>query len=112
MKIIRRIGDFARDISGRFFLRRHYPLPVTMEVLKHLYPEMDWSRVTFHEGLPWFTPLVAPFVTAQALPDFYSCTRFRIYLRKFDESRAQCIADIAHEAFHILQAMQHARGYG
>jgi hypothetical protein len=111
-KLLQRVRNFAEDVSSRFFLRKHQPLPATMEVLSNLYPEMDWQRVSFYEGLPWFTPIVAPFVNAQALPDFYSCSRFRIYLRKFDETRAQCVADIAHEAFHILQAMQHARGYG
>jgi hypothetical protein len=62
--------------------------------------------------LPWFTPTVAPYVTAQALPNFYSLNRFRIYLTKYDESRAQCLADVVHEAFHIMQAMEFQKGYG
>jgi hypothetical protein len=62
--------------------------------------------------LPWFTPLVAPYVTAQALPRFYSLGGYRIYLRKFDESRPQCLADIVHEGYHIMQSMHFAKGYG
>jgi hypothetical protein len=73
---------------------------------------VDWGRVDFYEGLPWFTPIVAPYVTAQALPDFYSFSRYRIYLKKLDESRAQCLADIVHEAYHITQAMAFWKGYG
>jgi hypothetical protein len=83
-----------------------------MEVLRTLYPNIDWRRVDFYEGLPWFTPAVAPYVTAQALPQFYSFSKFRIYLKKYDESRPQCVADIVHEAFHVMQAMHFARGYG
>jgi len=83
-----------------------------MQLLRDLYPGIDWKRVDFYEGLPWFTPSVAPYVTAQALPQFYSLGRFRIYLTKFDETRAQCLADIVHEAFHIMQAMHFMKGYG
>lgn len=83
-----------------------------MKMLSVIYPTLDWDRVSFYEGLPWFTPLVAPYVTAQVLPDFYSFGKYRIYLKKIDESRAQCLADIAHEGFHILQAMHFGKGYG
>jgi hypothetical protein len=101
-----------KNISKNFFLKKHEPLPGTIELLKGLYPTVDWSRVDFYEGLPWFTPVVAPYVTAQALPNFYSFSRFRIYLKKFDETRAQCLADIVHEGMHIMQAMQYMKGYG
>lgn len=103
---------FIKTVKENFFLRRHYPDPSTMHVLRTIYPGVDWNRVDFYEGLPWFTPVVAPYVNAQALPQFYSFSRFRIYLRKFDESRAQCIADIVHEAFHVMQAMHFNKGYG
>lgn len=95
-----------------FFLKKHIPLPSTLKLLCDLYPAVDWSRVDFYEGLPWFTPLVAPYVTAQAMPQFYSFSKYRIYLKKFDESRAQCLADIVHEGYHIMQAMQFMNGYG
>jgi hypothetical protein len=83
-----------------------------MALLKTIYPTIDWTRVDFYEGLPWFTPFFVPFVTAQALPQFYSCSRYSIYIHTIDESRAQCLADIIHEAFHILQAMRFGKGYG
>jgi hypothetical protein len=107
-----KILALAASIRNSFFLKRHHILPGTQKLLAELYPGVDWSRVSFYEGLPWFTGFVAPYVTAQALPDFYSFGRYRIYLKKFDESRAQCIADIVHEAFHLLQAMHFLRGYG
>lgn len=103
---------FFNTIRENFFLRPHQPQPSTLEILRSLYPSVNWNRVDFYEGLPWFTPLVAPYVNAQALPNFYSFGRFRIYLRKFDESRAQCLADVVHEAFHIMQAMHFRNGYG
>jgi hypothetical protein len=103
---------FLRATRQHFFLKRFQPSPATLELLQSIYPGIDWRRVSFHEGLPWFTPFVAPYVTAQALPDFYSFRRFRIYLKKYDETRAQCIADIVHESFHIMQAMSLNKGYG
>ncbi len=101
-----------REIKNNFFLKKRTILPTTHELLKDLYPSVDWSRVDFYEGLPWYTPFIAPYVTAQALPQFYSCSRYSIYLYRFDESRAQCLADIVHEGFHVLQAMQFMKGYG
>jgi hypothetical protein len=101
-----------QPMRNNFFLRRHEPLPSTIQLLRDLYPNVNWNRVEFYEGLPWFTPAVAPYVTCQALPQFYSFSKFRIYIKKFDEGRARCLADIVHEAFHVMQAMHFARGYG
>jgi hypothetical protein len=106
---IKRICELS---TSSFFLRKHIPRASTIKLLGDLYPSVNWKRVDFYEGLPWFTPLVAPYVTAQAMPQFYSLSKYRIYLKKFDESRAQCLADIVHEGFHIMQAMQFANGYG
>jgi hypothetical protein len=105
-------GDFLIAVKKNYRLQKYTPNPSTVRLLENLYPGVEWSRVDFYTGLPWFTPTVAPYVTAQALPQFYSFGRFRIYLSHFDESRAQCIADIVHEAFHIMQAMYFNRGYG
>jgi hypothetical protein len=104
--------EFFKTAKSNFRLRKYTPTPSTMQLLRDIYPGVNWNRVDFYEGLPWFTPSVAPYVTAQALPQFYSLGRFRIYLTKFDESRAQCIADVVHEAFHIMQAMHFMKGYG
>jgi hypothetical protein len=100
------------NAKSHFFLRRHRPLESTLNILKDLYPNVNWDRVDFYEGLPWFTPAIAPYVTAQALPQFYSFGRYSIYLKKFDESRVQCLADIVHEAFHVMQASHFSKGYG
>jgi hypothetical protein len=112
MAFLQKPSNFLQLIRGSFFLRRHHPNEDTMNVLRELYPNVNWKRVDFYEGLPWFTPLVAPYVTCQALPKFYSFGGFRIYLRKFDEKRAQCVADIVHEAYHVMQGMHFNRGYG
>jgi|GEM_PF-5844359 len=109
MKGIRKI---IQSINTNFFLKKYTPLPSTMQLLKDLYPTVDWNRVDFYEGLPWFTPFIASYVNAQALPQFYSFSRFSIYLRKFDESRAQCLGDIVHEGMHIRQGMYFWNGYG
>ncbi len=106
------LKSLLRSYRSHFFLRKHIPNEATLRLLKILYPDVNWNRVDFYEGLPWFTPFVAPYVTAQALPQFYSFSRYRIYVTKFDESRAQCVADIIHEGFHVNQAMQYWKGYG
>ena len=111
-KKIKKIGRGLRSIRSNFFLTKQIPLPSTMAILKDLYPAVNWNRVDFYEGLPWFTPYIAPYVTAQALPQFYSFSRYRIYIKKFDESRAQCLADIIHEGYHVMQAMNFWKGYG
>lgn len=111
-KIIKKTKEVFKSIKGSFFLRKHTPLASTIKLLKDLYPSVNWNRVDFYEGLPWFTPFIAPYVNAQALPQFYSFSRYRIYIQKFDESRAQCLADIVHEGYHVMQAMHFWKGYG
>lgn len=105
-------GTLRTILREHFFLKKHEVRESTLQLLRQIYPSVDWSRVDFYEGLPWFTPMAAPFVSAQALPHFYSTHRFRIYLKKFDESRAQCLADIVHEAYHVMQGMSFQKGYG
>jgi hypothetical protein len=112
IKRLKRTAVSMRIYRKNFFRKRHYPSEATMQLLKDLYPRIDWKRVHFYEGLPWFTPPVAPYVTAQALPRSYSLGGFSIYLKQYDEERAQCLADIIHEAFHVMQAMTYGRGYG
>lgn len=111
-KEFRLIGAILHVAGNNLFLKKIIPQPTTLVLLRSLYPTVNWKRVSFYEGLPWFTPAVAPYVTAQALPDFYSIGRYCIYLRKWDESRVQCLADLMHEGFHVLQAMQFRKGYG
>jgi hypothetical protein len=109
------MGLFRKYLSSvrtNLFLRKHEPLPSTLRLLREIYPSVNWDRVDFYEGLPWYTAFVAPYVTAQALPQFFSFGRFRIYLTKYDESRAQCLADIVHEGMHVMQAMKYMKGYG
>lgn len=107
-----RVRNIIDSVNKNFFLKKQTPLPSTIQLLKDLYPTVNWNRVDFYEGLPWFTPFIAPYVNAQALPQFYSFNRFSIYLIKFDESRAQCLADIVHEGMHVLQGMKFWKGYG
>ncbi|MCW3077333.1 MAG: hypothetical protein JWO32_1942 [Bacteroidetes bacterium] len=106
------LNTFFKVSVNSLFLKKQNPLPGTIQLLKDVYPGVNWSRVRFYEGLPWFTPLVAPYVTAQALPDFYSFGKLKIYIKKFDESNPECLADIVHEGYHITQYMHFLKGYG
>lgn len=109
---MKRLKEIIHSVTTNFFLKKYIPQPSTMQLLKDIYPTVDWNRVDFYEGLPWFTPFIASYVNAQALPQFYSFSRFSIYLRKFDESRAQNLGDIIHEGMHVLQGMHFWKGYG
>jgi len=109
---MRKIVKKITEVKTSFYLKKHIPSPSTVQLLKDLYPSVNWNRVDFYEGLPWFTPYIAPYVTAQALPEFYSFSRYRIYTKNFDETKPQYLADIVHEGYHVMQAMHFWKGYG
>jgi hypothetical protein len=88
-------------------------------VLETLFPTVDWTRVTFFSGLPWYIVDT----NAITLPDPYSLSRFRIYLgeridfcdRKNAAGRLApnfALNTLVHEALHVRQFTQIARGYG
>lgn len=47
------------------------------ELLAFLYPTVDWSRVTFYSGLPWW---VASGTSAITIPDPIGVLGYRVYL--------------------------------
>lgn len=80
-----------------------------MELLGFLYPTVDWSRVDFYSGLPWWTAGAS----AITIPDPVSLGRFRIHMGNLtDPCSPTTMRVIVHEAFHVLQFMSFNSGYG
>lgn len=90
------------------------------KVLEALYPTVDWTRVHFFSGKPWY---ILPGYGAITLPEPFSLSKFRIYLGsatdfcdKFDQGGQLkpnvALNTIVHEGFHILQFTHIAGGLG
>jgi hypothetical protein len=91
------------------------------ELLETLYPSVDWDRVEFYEGLPWYTNVFntigswfgALQTAAITLPDPVGFSAFRIYFAKpVDFCDPKFIATLVHEAYHVAQFMSVGGGYG
>jgi hypothetical protein len=88
-----------------------------LRLLEHLYPTVDWTRVGFFSGLPWYTSLANSFVsvptTAITLPDPLTSGAFRLYLGdNTDFCDPAQLKVLVHEAYHIHQFMSVGGGYG
>jgi hypothetical protein len=109
-----RLERFLDKYIRTVFPKRVQPSKQLIEMLKVIYPTLDLDRIRFFEGIPWFTRYVAPYVTAQALPDTYSLRKLNIHVKEYDESSPNILADIVHEAYHMVQyeRFQNAWGIG
>jgi hypothetical protein len=72
------------------------------DILKEMYPEINWVNVICFEGLPWYMKLSNAIGTA--LPDSYNRKRVNIYFKKYKDTPVkQRLLLLVHESFHILQ---------
>lgn len=94
--------------------------PCAQKLLDYLYPTVDWTRVGFFSGLPWYTALAnsltpsgsAP-TAAITLPDPVSTGSFRVYLGSHtDFCDDNHLKLLVHEAMHVHQFMAVGGGYG
>jgi hypothetical protein len=107
-----KLESFLEKYIKFVFPRRVYPSEKIMQLLRVIYPKLDLEQIKFYEGIPWFTKYVAPFVTAQALPDTYSLRKLNIHVKKYDENDCLILADIVHEAYHMVQYERFWKGWG
>lgn len=93
--------------------------PITLpdcaqKLIERLYPTVDWNRVTFLKGLPWWQFIGS----AITLPDPLDPWRFRVYLGNDTDfcssvpPAPEALSTLVHEAYHIAQFMSVAGGYG
>lgn len=74
-----------------------------LKTLEKIYPTIDWKKVKFYDGLPWFTALFAPRTNAITLPGTYGFHNIVIHFKKFDPYTTKGISTVIHEGFHVLQ---------
>ena len=73
-----------------------------LQLLKTLYPTVNWNNVHFYNSLPWFIP--SSQASAITLPGTYNFTRINIYFdNNFDPCSCGGLATIVHEGLHVLQ---------
>jgi hypothetical protein len=98
--------DKLKEASSNFY---HWFKPKEIEkpdyvlqMLKTIYPKVNWNNVHFHNKLPWFIP---PSQTiAITLPGIYSFNKIHIYFNKnFNPCNYKGLGTIVHEGFHVVQ---------
>lgn len=108
--------EWLEDLLDRYFRilfpKRVNPSGNLLQLLRVIYPTLNLDKIRFYEGVPWFTRYVAPYVTAQALPDTYSLRTLNIYVQKYDERNCNIVADIVHEAYHMVQYERFWKAWG
>lgn len=93
----------------RIFPKKIEPSPFTQQLLKSLYPTVNWEKVKMYKGLPWFLP---KWTSAIVLPASWHYQRMHIYFRDFEEKNITGLSTIVHEGMHILQASDIAKAKG
>lgn len=95
-----------------FFPQRIDPSGCVLEVLRFVYPTVDWDRVSFHEGWPHVIGLSRN--AAVTLPDPYTTRRIRVYFKagRWNPGTRAGLGLIVHEGFHVLQCHDVLGGRG
>lgn len=93
----------AKDTFYAFFPRVKNVPDCVLDLLKFIYPTVDWSNVVFHEGLPLV--LAAGTQKAVVVPDWWTPCVVRVYFRpgEWDPCTCRGLGIIVHEGFHVLQ---------
>jgi len=83
-----------------------------MELLRRLYPTIDWSTVTFHKGIPGLFKLGTQ--EGITLPGSYDLSRIHVFIKPSVWEFCSCtgLMRFVHEAFHVLQYRDAAGGSG
>lgn len=88
------------------------PSPYMMQVLRKIYPRIDFQRVRFFDGLPWYMRKAAP--VAVTLPATFDTSYIHIYFQQYAEKSPYHQSILVHECFHVLQYfdLANAKGIG
>jgi hypothetical protein len=98
---------------GDFDVAQQIQLPdCAQKLLDFLYPTVDWTRVRFYSGLPWYVSLFSPNTTGITLPDTVGVSDYCVYLGTATDFCGTGIDTLVHEAFHVAQFMSVSNGYG
>lgn len=80
------------------------------QLLEKLYPTINWDKVRFHKGMPWF--MVGNFAHAIVLPATWHYQRIHAYFSQYDTHTSRGLSTVVHESFHVLQYQDTGRGIG
>lgn len=92
---------FAKKLYRGVFPKRLELDTKEKELLKQLYPTIDWNYVRCYKGMPWY--MLKSFAIATALPHSYSGKYVDIYFRSYKPNTFISTCTLVHEAFHVLQ---------
>lgn len=105
-----------KDISTRvwhwFFPGKILPPECLVDLLRFVYPTIDWSRVSFYDGWPHVIGLSS--ARAITLPGSYTLRGVNIYFKRghWDPFTCDGLSVIVHEGFHVLQIRDVMEGRG
>lgn len=103
------VCNWLRDILRNYYywLRpKEIEIPdCVLQLLKVIYPTVDWNKIHFYDELPWFIPTSK--VNAVALPGIYDCNQIHIYFSNFNPYICYIpnkeLSLVIHEGYHALQ---------
>lgn len=95
--------DALKDFTNWFNPPEIEKPECVVKLLETIYPTVDWSKVKFYDGLPWFTSSFSSGTTAITLPGTYGVNNINIYFKDFDPCSCAGLGTIVHEGFHVLQ---------
>jgi len=100
--------------SSRLFYSifpKQVPLePAVIQLLSKVYPTLDFNRIYFFNGMPWF--MKHAFAIGITLPGTYNLSGINIYLDGCYQRSTEGLCLIVHELFHGLQYKDLHGGYG
>lgn len=95
----------------------HWVFPILIErnakteaILQHIYPTINWAKVRFYKGLPWF--ISGSFVGAIVLPATWGRRGIHAYFRNYRSGSFSNLMTVIHEGFHVLQYRDLGAGVG
>jgi len=82
----------------------------TQTLLRNIYPTINWQKVRFYEGLPWF--IAGSYVNAIVLPATWNRQYIHAYFAVYQPDTLAGLSTIIHEGFHVLQYQDLGKGIG
>gem|GEM_PF-1242695 len=82
----------------------------TEAILRQIYPTINWEKVRFYKGLPWF--ITGSFVGAIVLPATWGRRGIHVYFRDYRPDSFSNLMTVIHEGFHVLQYRDMGVGVG
>lgn len=79
------------------------------QLLKQLYPSVNWKEVSFYKDLPWF--MLNSFAIATVLPARFHRSKLNVYLQSRPKDDFYNLCTLLHEAFHVLQYQELHKRY-